>query len=167
MVAKCRRLDVEPPVRIELTTFRLQGGCSTTELRRRIRRAGTGRILTSSTFSRCTRSSFSRCTRGNPQRAHAGTTDRETCGCTRGNPQRARAGATDEEASRCTRGNPQRARAGATARSKHGLVVRASRTRSHARVRQRVSDAFVPRASSVARPASRRATGTRKGEQDT
>lgn len=26
---------VEPPVRIELTTFRLQGGCSTTELRRR------------------------------------------------------------------------------------------------------------------------------------
>ena len=26
---------VEPPVRIELTTFRLQGECSTTELRRR------------------------------------------------------------------------------------------------------------------------------------
>ena len=26
---------MEPPVRIELTTFRLQGGCSTTELGRR------------------------------------------------------------------------------------------------------------------------------------
>ena len=26
---------MEPPVRIELTTYRLQGGCSTTELRRR------------------------------------------------------------------------------------------------------------------------------------
>ena len=30
--------EVEPPVRIELTTFRLQGGCSTTELGRRIQR---------------------------------------------------------------------------------------------------------------------------------
>ena len=29
---------MEPPVRIELTTFRLQGGCSTTELGRRIQR---------------------------------------------------------------------------------------------------------------------------------
>jgi hypothetical protein len=28
-------LICEPPVRIELTTFRLQGGCSTTELGRR------------------------------------------------------------------------------------------------------------------------------------
>jgi hypothetical protein len=28
---------LEPPVRIELTTFRLQGGCSTTELGRRER----------------------------------------------------------------------------------------------------------------------------------
>ena len=27
---------LEPPVRIELTTFRLQGGCSTTELGRRV-----------------------------------------------------------------------------------------------------------------------------------
>ncbi len=26
---------MEPPVRIELTTYRLQGGCSTTELQRR------------------------------------------------------------------------------------------------------------------------------------
>ncbi len=26
---------LEPPVRIELTTYRLQGGCSTTELQRR------------------------------------------------------------------------------------------------------------------------------------
>ncbi len=30
---------VEPPVRIELTAFRLQGGCSTTELLRRVERA--------------------------------------------------------------------------------------------------------------------------------
>ena len=29
---------MEPPVRIELTTFRLQGGCSTTELGRRNQR---------------------------------------------------------------------------------------------------------------------------------
>ena len=29
---------MEPPVRIELTTFRLQGGCSTTELGRRFQR---------------------------------------------------------------------------------------------------------------------------------
>ena len=28
--------EVEPPVRIELTTYRLQGGCSTTELQRRM-----------------------------------------------------------------------------------------------------------------------------------
>ena len=28
--------NMEPPVRIELTTFRLQGGCSTTELGRRV-----------------------------------------------------------------------------------------------------------------------------------
>ena len=28
--------QLEPPVRIELTTFRLQGGCSTTELGRRM-----------------------------------------------------------------------------------------------------------------------------------
>jgi hypothetical protein len=27
---------MEPPVRIELTTCRLQGGCSTTELERRV-----------------------------------------------------------------------------------------------------------------------------------
>ena len=30
--------NVEPPVRIELTTFRLQGGCSTTELGRQFQR---------------------------------------------------------------------------------------------------------------------------------
>ena len=30
--------SLEPPVRIELTTFRLQGGCSTTELGRRLQR---------------------------------------------------------------------------------------------------------------------------------
>ena len=30
-----RETKSEPPVRIELTTFRLQGGCSTTELGRR------------------------------------------------------------------------------------------------------------------------------------
>jgi hypothetical protein len=32
---KARRPYLEPPVRIELTTYRLQGGCSTTELQRR------------------------------------------------------------------------------------------------------------------------------------
>ena len=30
--------EMEPPVRIELTTFRLQGGCSTTELGRQFQR---------------------------------------------------------------------------------------------------------------------------------
>ena len=30
---------MEPPVRIELTTYRLQGGCSTTELQGRRRRS--------------------------------------------------------------------------------------------------------------------------------
>ena len=34
---------MEPPVRIELTTFRLQGGCSTTELGRRETSANYGR----------------------------------------------------------------------------------------------------------------------------
>ena len=34
---------MEPPVRIELTTFRLQGGCSTTELGRRTAAGGASR----------------------------------------------------------------------------------------------------------------------------
>ena len=36
---------MEPPVRIELTTFRLQGGCSTTELGRPVTFFTTGAIM--------------------------------------------------------------------------------------------------------------------------
>ena len=34
-ILRCAAYSLEPLVRIELTTFRLQGGCSTTELKRR------------------------------------------------------------------------------------------------------------------------------------
>ena len=55
---RCRsgRFSVEPPVRIELTTFRLQGECSTTELRRR--EAGVSLSAHSSRASRTSRSSM-------------------------------------------------------------------------------------------------------------
>jgi hypothetical protein len=48
----CGAWSLEPPVRIELTTFRLQGECSTTELRRQEPQRIGQRLSSSSAMTR-------------------------------------------------------------------------------------------------------------------